>query len=528
MSNFVTKLVFNAIDNVSKTAAIITKSVKGLETQAKTINGAFGQVAVNGAIFASKLKYLGLAAAGAGVGLFVLADRTSEAAEQLLNLSQKTGVSVEELQKLSYATDQSGLSTDSLTTSFKFLNKAIADASVDAGSEAATAFTAMGISVQDANGNLKSTEDIFYQLSDVFKNAPDGPNKVRTALTLLGRAGTDLIPLLNKGSQSLKTQGAQFAKYGNLLDKGALEKIEKFNDQVKDVKIAFSGLGSVIAEALIPYLGPLTEKFSNYIAANKNLIKLNIAEFVGNMAKKFEEFWPKVTKVASAFSAFLDKIGGVSTVIKGLAIFIAVDLVASFSKLAVSILTLGRVFLATPFGLVVTGIGLIAYGVYELNKAFPELGDAVIGTVSIMAEKFAAFFATLWEGFKKTLEYLNIIDEETKKQEQLKAGGTVKNNGFATTLGEDGQFRTTSESSFNDNPGLSAGANPTAAATPGGAPDAGGAQGILDMISSLAAAQKQALDINLNLNTENKVTYADIDSPMTTSVNISNGPMFSY
>lgn len=519
MSNFESAIIFNAIDNVSKVAGKITSTIKGMETTNRKLSSAFNQVTVAGAAFASNLKYLGLAAGGAGLGLFYLADKTSDAAEELLNLSQRTGVSVEELQRLSYVSEQANISSDSLAQSMKFLNKAIADASVNATSEAATAFNAMGVSITDANGALRSTESIFYDLSDVFENAPDGANKVRTALTLLGRAGTDLIPILNRGSKAIREEGLQFDKFGNLMDKNALQNIAGFNDVVSNLRLSLKGLGSVIAQAVIPYLQPLTQKLADYLANNKELLKLNVVSFVESFAKGLQKVWGVVTQAASAFSVLLDKVGGVKTLIIGLGVYMASDLIISFGKLAASLLTLGRIFFTTPFGLVIAGLTAIGYGLYKLNEAFPELGDAVIGTVSIMAEKFATFVSDVWNGLMKILEALHLIDDEKKKQEdaeKLKKGGTVTNNGFSTTLGQDGVFRTAAAEAVSADKTMTSGG------------DQGGLAAVLDTFAKFAEQQKQAYEMTLNLNTKNEVTNLDIDSPIPTNVNVSTGPMLVY
>lgn len=523
MANFVSQIEFNAKDNVSPVAKGITKSIANLGTVSQKFNNQLSIVSQNGAAFASKLKYLGIAAAGAATSIFLLADRTSDAAEELLNLSQKTGVSVEELQRLNYVAEQSNVGTDALAMSFRFLNRSIADAASSMDGEASSAFAGLGINVKDANGNLRSTEDIFYQLSDAFEQGEDGPNKVATAVKLLGRAGSELIPVLNQGSKALKTQGDRFERFGNLMSKDRLKAIADFNDRVNDIRVAFAGLGSIIAEAVIPVLQPLTERFSNWVASNKELIKLNVSQFISKTADAFAKLWPRVVSVWQTFTGLLDKVGGFSTVLKTIGAFIAGDLIASFLRLGASLITLGRIFIATPFGLVLASIAAIGYGLYELNKAFPELGEAFIGTIGIMGEKFAAFFQTLWSGITKILEGLHLIDEEKKKQEGLAPGGSVSNNGFTTTLGEDGQFRTASDASVAAEPTLLQAA-PSAAGA-----DAGGFAGIMQMLADVTRQQSAgAMDINLNLNTENQVSYMDIDAPINAAVNVNKGPMLSY
>lgn len=520
MSNFVSKIIFEAVDNVSKVAAKINGSIKTMELTNRKLGVAFGDVAIAGAAFANKLKWLGLAAGGAGVGLFFLADKTSNAAEAILNLSQKTGVSVEELQRLSYVSEQAGLSTDSLSTAMKFLNKSIAEASANLTGEAATAFSSMGIAIEDANGNLRSTEQIFYDLSDVFESSPDGANKVRTALTLLGRAGSELIPILNRGSKAIREEGLEFDKFGNLMSKAELEQIGNFGDRVNDLRIALKGLGSVIAQAVIPYFEPLVTKLANYVAVNKDLIKLNIASFVESFAKGFKQIWDSVTNVASIVGDFLDKIGGVKTVLLAIGAYIGGSLIASFAAFAASVVRLGAVFLASPWGLVIASIGAIGFAISELDISLGDFGKAFIGTIEIMAEKFGSFIKWVWGGVREILTALKIIDDEKKRQQQetLERGETVTNNGFSTTLGEDGVFRTAAAQDVTQNPSMTSSTTSTS----------DGFSGVLEKIASLASSQKQIYEMNMHLDSENKVTYLDIDAPFKTTVNVSQGAMLPF
>lgn len=521
MANFVSKIEFDAIDNVSPVAKAISRRIGELGTVSARLDSQLGKVSAAGGVLASRLRNLGLVAAGVATSVFLLANRTSDAAEQLLNLSQKTGVSVEELQRLNYVAEQSNVGTDALATSFRFLNRSIADASSTMDGEAAEAFAGLGINVKDANGQLKSTSDIFFELSDAFSKSEDGPNKVTTAVKLLGRAGSELIPILNQGSTAIQKQGDRFARFGNLMSKDRLKAIADFNDRVKDIQVAFAGLGSIVAEAVIPVLQPLTERFAQFVASNKELIQTNVSQFIGTITEGMAKLWPRAVLVWQTFSGLVEKIGGFSTIIKSIGIYIAGDLIANFVRLGGALVTLGRIFLATPFGVVVAAIGAIGYALFELNKAFPQLGSAFVGTITIMGEKFAAFFEGVWAGIRKILEGLHLIDAEKQKQE-----GTAPTKVLTSTIGPDGRSTTvlsdapSAQDASTQNPFA-----PQSQAT-GGADQS--FAGILQMLADVTRQQQSAMDINLNLNTENKVSNMDIDAPLNANVNVNSGPMLSY
>lgn len=128
---------------------------------------------------------------------------TTELGDKLNVLSQRTGIAVETLSGgLRLAAETSGSSLDGMASGIDRLNRSIAEAADGTGKQA-DAFNRLGISVLDANGNLKSSEQVLFEIADRFKNAEDGAIKTEIAMILLGRAGADLIPVLNNGSQGL-------------------------------------------------------------------------------------------------------------------------------------------------------------------------------------------------------------------------------------------------------------------------------------------------------------------------------------
>ena len=76
-------------------------------------------------------------------------------------LSRETGVSIKYLQEMGYVASVNGGSIDSLQSSMRGLSEKIGEASIN-GSED---FNRLGISVRDAQGNVKSTEQVIRGLN---------------------------------------------------------------------------------------------------------------------------------------------------------------------------------------------------------------------------------------------------------------------------------------------------------------------------------------------------------------------------
>lgn len=207
----------------------------------------------------------GLVVGAIGTGLVMMVNKFGEAVQKTIDfgdelgkLSQKLGISSTELSGLAYAGDLAGLSLQQMANGYKRLAQSMFEAQ-DVTSEQAGYFRALGIEVTDTNGKLKSTEQVMYELADVFKDMEDGPEKTAIAMKLLGKAGVDMIPALNQGSEALKKFKEEAAEFGAVWNKEQSRQAEEYNDNITRLGKAVEGLFTRIAQMLLPSLISLTE-----------------------------------------------------------------------------------------------------------------------------------------------------------------------------------------------------------------------------------------------------------------------------
>src|SRR5690242_15218927 len=95
-----------------------------------------------------------------------------ETATQLNKMSQTTGISISALSALRLTADSTNVSMDDLSSGLDHLAKNAAAAASGNKQQAAT-FAAFGISVKDANGNLKPTSQLLDQIATKFSSYAD-------------------------------------------------------------------------------------------------------------------------------------------------------------------------------------------------------------------------------------------------------------------------------------------------------------------------------------------------------------------
>ncbi|HEX5486495.1 MAG TPA: hypothetical protein VFX23_10915 [Limnobacter sp.] len=174
--------------------------------------------------------------------------------------SQKFGIPVKELSALQYAADLSGVSIEKLGDGMKDLLKNSLDAASGQQSQAA-AFKALGVSVVDTNGKLKSSTQLLLDSADAISQLKDGAAKTGIVMKIFGESGRELIPLLNSGASGIRQMTDEAERLGVTMDGDAAKAAENYNDNISRLKGGVNGLFIKMANELVPTLSNVTSQF---------------------------------------------------------------------------------------------------------------------------------------------------------------------------------------------------------------------------------------------------------------------------
>ena len=219
-------------------------------------------VAILGALTAALI-----AAGGAAVSLAISGGAL---VQNLNNISQKTGISIQNLQVLQAAGSTVGLGLDELVTGFRKFSQALSGGDgLDTGDgsggvagatkKAAEVLQILGVTSKDSFTAIEQTADAFQKL-------PDGPLKAAAAIQLFGRSGLQLIPILNQGSAGVEKFRAIVEQFGPSIDQNAIQ--SQLNWQLATTKLgtAFDNL-KVSAIPVLGVLTSLTTEAANFLNA---------------------------------------------------------------------------------------------------------------------------------------------------------------------------------------------------------------------------------------------------------------------
>jgi len=285
--------------------------VQALRLRFKSLGGAVGKIGgMLSAVPGVAMLGGAIGALGSVGGLFALAEHASTAFAELNKSAISAGVSVQQFQELSLAATMADVPVEAMSTGLFRLNRAIADSASGKNKDAAALFSHLGIATRDANGHMRSAAELMPALADAFRNTADPAMRARMAMALFGRGGREMIPLLMRGSESLREFGAEADRLRYPFTGEDTENLEHYHQGMGKLHAAFGGLSDAIGAGLAPVLAPIITDMTNWIAANRDWISQDIAGAVHGIANAFEI----LSKIVSGLVSGLEKAAGLMTV----------------------------------------------------------------------------------------------------------------------------------------------------------------------------------------------------------------------
>lgn len=218
---------------------------------------AFKTVSVDATSLTGKLKTL-----ATGAGAFFAGQKVIQWGQdtiktyrsvggEIVKLERLTGSTTDQAAGLYVAAQQSGVPVAKLANSIGLLssklnNKAVAQ---------------LGIDLRNADGSARPFNDVLRDIMDKFASMENGTEKNLLARQLFGRAGTDLIPLLNKGGAALDDYIDKARELGIAINS---DDIKEATRNQRDYELAMTATKVVIGKELLP----VATKFTGFLARN--------------------------------------------------------------------------------------------------------------------------------------------------------------------------------------------------------------------------------------------------------------------
>jgi hypothetical protein len=195
----------------------------------------------------------GLLALGAGAavhGVRRLVDNIGDVKDAAARL----GVSTDDFQRLNLLATQSSTSVEGLGTAFRTL----ATLAVNPTKESAAAFAKLGVSTKGANGQVKTSQELFFDVGEALSGVANETERSALAQQILGRSAQQLKPIFASGTEAFRAQRAALASM-NVISADTIDQAEALGDTWTTIGPSLLAASEPLLKLLIPGLVKLTE-----------------------------------------------------------------------------------------------------------------------------------------------------------------------------------------------------------------------------------------------------------------------------
>jgi hypothetical protein len=229
---------------------------------------------------AGTVAKIGGVATAAGGGLAYVADRALSSAQELRNLSEQTGFTVETIQELRHAGRATGLEVQTMDQALAELSQRMGEAAAEGG-EMAEGFKAAGISVDGIT--QRRPEAVFRDLAQAIREADSASEAANIAVKAFGEEeGRQILPLLRQTAGEMANLRKEAQEMGLVMSRDTVEGASEAADQLDTLK---SVISTQFVRA-VSGLGPAITDFTEQLASNPQAIE-DFASNLGTLAQGF-------------------------------------------------------------------------------------------------------------------------------------------------------------------------------------------------------------------------------------------------
>lgn len=355
-------------DNLTGSLNRISAKFKGF---AAGIRGVGSQLASSkiglGSILTEAVTTVGIAGA---VKAYAAAGAT------LHQLSQRTGMTVEQLSKLKYAAAVTHVELDDVANGLRGMDKFMGKVN-DGGEETQKTLHHLGLTAADLKG--LNPDQLFEKLATGVGRVADPTERAALAMQVFGRGGALLLPVIN----NLAALQKEAEEMGFVMSEETAEKAHQLERRLTLLGMASKGVFSAIGSIFVDDVIAMAQRMMDVILSIRNWVRSN-KELVGSVLRV-------ATTIAAVGSGVIFLALGVST------LGMVLGGIATVAGVVSSVLTtvLGVIAaIASPIGIAIVAIiGLAAYLTWASGAA-GEAADFIRTEFNnLVADSKAAFGA---------------------------------------------------------------------------------------------------------------------------------------
>ena len=370
------------MSNLSSESERLGKEVDDLkEKQEKAADEAqrFGDVGANSAIAVADA----LAAAGIAKILKEIYSAYGECivgaasfGDEIGTVSVQYGIAAEDLQAYYYAAELVDVSVETLTSTMARNVRAMSYAQ-DGTARYVEAYEQLGVSVTNADGSLRDSEDVYWDVIDALGKMENASERDAVAMELLGRSAQQINTLIAAGSGVMDEYAQMAEQAGYVMDEKMLASVMALDDELQIQNNNMTALKNTVAAQFAPeitaalqlwnkMLAGMTEFAENNPVIVKSLVilGLELATIVGVYGG-----YVAIKKTANALKAINAALTAKQTVATTAQTAATVAQTTATTAATAAQTSLNAAMASNPVGLLLVGVSALTVGVVAFASA---------------------------------------------------------------------------------------------------------------------------------------------------------------
>ena len=246
---------------------------------------------------------------GAASALWDASKAGAAYADDILTMASTTGLSTQKLQEYKYMADLVDVSVETITGSMTKMEKKLISAKDGTGA-AAEAWKTLGVKLTDANGQLRSSEEIFNDTIDALGKIENETERDAIAMQLMGTSAKDLNPLIEAGADRLEELAQAAHDTGYVLDNEALTALGKQQDAMDTLDKKVEAVKNQFAVGLAPGITTAFETINDTLDNPRtqraiSVLSEGIGGFIQGLADLAADVLPEIVNAFGIFDSRL-------------------------------------------------------------------------------------------------------------------------------------------------------------------------------------------------------------------------------
>lgn len=191
-----------------------------------------------------------------GKSAWTMVSDSSSWADDLITLSNQTGLTLHDLQGYAYAAKFIDVDVDTITKSMaKLVNPSEAVQKQLAG---------LGVALTDAEGKARGKDDIFWDVVKAMEGM-DEATRDSVSKDLFGKSFEDLAPLIKAGKDEWDKLTKEAEESGYILGDEQIAKLGEFNDSLQKMETSIETLKNDLAVTLAPAFKTISDSITTMV-----------------------------------------------------------------------------------------------------------------------------------------------------------------------------------------------------------------------------------------------------------------------